>query len=202
MMKNTLIIFILVCVFVYYCYKNNLLEPFTGNKPRLKQGVGIRGRDIEKTIEVHHGSALEIGTDENDNKIFQFKGKMFKMNENNVLEVNEPKKINYKTIPVRLPITVTAKTIKSKFPLKYNEYKFTGLVSNEYYKQFFVLYEKEFIDLEMKEMVDKLYSYILVKNIDGQLKIIHNIPPRTRVKPGDNIYFSYGNLQLGPLVFV
>ena len=51
MIKNTLIIFILVCLFVYYCYKNNLLEQFTGNPTRLKQGKGIRGRDIEKKID-------------------------------------------------------------------------------------------------------------------------------------------------------
>jgi len=42
----------------------------------------------------------------------------------------------------------------------------------------------------------------VAKKENNELKIIHNIPPRTRVRPGDSIYFSYGNYQLGPLIFI
>ena len=73
------------------------------------------------------------------------------------------------------------------------------MISNEYYKQFFVLYEKEYENLNF---IDKLYTYILAKNIDNELTVVHKIPPRHRITIGDTIYFSYGNFQLGPLKFV
>jgi len=201
MIKNTLIILILlIIVALFYCfyYKEN----FTGNDTRMKQIFGNRGQDVNKRNEVHHSSALEIGTDEDDNKVFQFRGKMFKMNEDNVLEINDPKKINYKKVPIKLPIMVTDKLIKSKVPLKYDGYTFMGIASNKYYKQYYLIYEKEYKDPDLKDFKDKLYSYLLMKNDSGKLKTIHNTPPRTRIEPGDNVYFSYGNFQLGPLTFI
>jgi len=193
MIKNTLIILFILGV-LYYCSKN--VETFGQSPYRAK-------RDIEKKIEIHHSNVLEIGHDEDNNKIFQFKGKMFKMNEDNVLEVSEPKKINYKQIPLKLPVIITPDSIKSQIPLKFNDYTFTGLLNNYFYKQYYILYEKEYKEEpDMKNFKDKLYNYILAKKENNDLKIIHNIPPRTRVRPGDSIYFSYGNYQLGPLIFI
>ena len=202
MIKNSLIILLIIIIgSVYYCY--SYTETFTGSTSRLKQIEGNRGKDIKKTIEIHHGSATEIGTDEENNKVFQFKGKMFKLNKDNVLELNEPKKINYKKVYGQLPIIITADQIKSKIPLDFNGYNFAGMVSNSYYKQYYLLYEKEYAeDPEMKHFTEKLYSYILTKYKKGKLEIVHNIPPRSKVLPGDSIYFSYGNFQLGPLIFV
>ena len=195
MIKNTLIILCILCIIIYYCSNN--IENF-GIYPHSS-----KRNDIERKMEVHHSSVLEIGNDENNNKIFQFKGKMFKMNEDDVLELSEPKKINYKQIPLKLPVIITPDVIKSQIPLKFNDYIFTGLLNNQYYKQYYILYEKEYTeDPDMKNFKEKLYNYILAKKGNNGLKIIHNIPPRTRVKPGDNIYFSYGNFQLGPLIFV
>lgn len=202
MLKNSLIILLIIIIAsIYYCYSSP--ETFTGGSSRLKQVVGNRGTDVRKKIEVHHASATEIGTDEDNNKVFQFKGQMFKLNKYNVLEMNEPKKITYKKVYSHLPITITADKIESKIPLNFDGYKFTGMVSNSYYKQYYFLYEKEYVDdPEMKHFTEKLYSYILVKSKKGKLVIVHNIPPRSRVLPGDSIYFSYGNFQLGPLKFV
>ena len=74
MIKNSLIILLIIIIgSVYYCY--SYTETFTGSTSRLKQIEGNRGKDIKKTIEIHHGSATEIGTDEENNKVFQFKGK-------------------------------------------------------------------------------------------------------------------------------
>ena len=113
------------------------------------------------------------------------------------------KKINYKQIPLKLPVIITPDSIKSQIPLKFNDYTFTGLLNNYFYKQYYILYEKEYKEEpDMKNFKDKLYNYILAKKENNDLKIIHNIPPRTRVRPGDSIYFSYGNYQLGPLIFV
>ena len=41
-----------------------------------------------------------------------------------------------------------------------------------------------------------------MSKIDWSFKVVYNIPPRSKVEPGDNIYFSYGNFQLGPLKFM
>jgi hypothetical protein len=204
MIKNALIILFIIGL-LYYCVSNKKEqgknEEFK-NTHRLKQIFGNRG-DIDKRIEVHHTSAVEIGHDEDNNKVFQFKGKMFKLNEDNELELNEPKKINYKEVPLKLPIEITEDKIKSKIPLKYNDYKFVGLLTNTFYKQYYILYEKEFEeDKTMKNFKEKLFQYILAKRKNGNIEEIHNIPARTRVKAGDNIYFSFGNFQLGPLRFV
>ena len=102
-------------------------------------------------------------------------------------------------IPTKLPVTITADTIKSKIPLKFLDHKFKGLINNYWYRQYYILYEKEYDNQNLK---DKYYTYILVKNIDDELKVIHKIPPRNRLLPGDTIYFSYGNFQLGPLTFI
>ena len=204
MIENILIISLIVGI-VYCTYAYNI-EGFDANSPRMKQicGNGKCGnKDIEKRLEVHHSSAYDIGHDEDNNKVFQFKGKMVKMNEDNMLQENEPKKITYKEIPVTLPIIISANEIKSTIPLKYNDYSFTGLVSNKYYKQYYILYEKEYDEPDMKEFKEKLYHYILAKKQDSnEIDIIHNIPPRKRVKPGDDIYFGYGNFELGPLKFI
>ena len=77
--------------------------------------------------------------------------------------------------------------------------KYIGLVANQYYKQFYIIYEKEYNNYQRE---DKLYEYLLVKKIEDNFKVVYNIPPRSKVEPGDNIYFSYGNFQLGPLKFM
>jgi hypothetical protein len=201
MIKNTLIILLILIAVVYYCY--SYTETFTGNSVRMNQVVGNRKKDIEKTIEVHHSSAIEVGADEDDNRIFQFKGKMFKLNENNVLEPTNSENITYKKVHSRIPITITENQIKSKLPLNFNGFTFTGMLNNSYYKQYYLLYEKEYtVEPDMKNFNEKLYSYILAKYKNDTLEVIHNIPPRSRVTPGDNVYFSFGNFQLGPLIFV
>jgi hypothetical protein len=119
MIENILIISLIVGI-VYCTYTYNI-EGFDASSPRMKQicGNGKCGnKDIEKRLEVHHSSAYDIGHDEDNNKVFQFKGKMFKMNEDNMLQENEPKKITYKEIPVTLPIIISANEIKSTIPLK------------------------------------------------------------------------------------
>jgi hypothetical protein len=77
MIENIIIISLIVGVIVYYVYSNNI-EGFGISSPRMKQicGNGKCGsRDIEKRLEVHHSSAYDIGHDEDNNKVFQFKGK-------------------------------------------------------------------------------------------------------------------------------
>jgi len=212
MNKNILVILfsIAIIIVLFYCY-NNSKELFT-NRNRISTIYGVHSSRFQDTLENEReanekkerdiklaNTVIEIGYDENENKIFKYKNKIYKMNDNNLLESTEPKKINYKLIPSKLPVIITSDKIKSKIPLKFTDHKFKGMISNKYYKQFFILYEKEY---ENENMNDKLYTYILAKHIDNELIIIHKIPPRNRIMIGDTIYFSYGNFQLGPLKFV
>jgi len=211
MNKNILVILfcIVIVISLFYCY--NSKELFT-NRNRISTIYGVHSARFQDTLEndkeekekkikekKESESVIEIGHDENENKIFKYKNKIYKLNDNDILESTEPKKINYKLIPSKLPVIITSDKIKSKIPLKFKDHKFKGMISNEYYKQFFVLYEKEYENLNFN---DKLYTYILAKNIDNELTIIHKIPPRNRIMLGDTIYFSYGNFQLGPLKFI
>jgi len=212
MSKNILVILFCIAIVIalFYCY-NNTKELFT-NRNRISTIYGVHSARFQDKLENDREATeksvrekedlekvIEIGQDENENKIFKYKNKTYKLNDKDVLENTEPKKLEYKLIPSVLPVIITADKIKSKIPLKFMEHKFKGMISNEYYKQFFVLYEKEYENLNFS---DKLYIYILAKNIDNELTVIHKIPPRHRIMLGDTIYFSYGNFQLGPLKFV
>ena len=44
--------------------------------------------------------------------------------------------------------------------IKIDDYKFKGIISNEYYRQYFILYEKEFYK---ESQNDKLFTYIFKK---------------------------------------
>jgi hypothetical protein len=150
--------------------------------------------------ESSNDSMYEIGVDIDNSVIYKFKEKHFKLKDDINFEAYDPKKIKYLPVALKIPTVVTSKSIKSKVPLKFKNYKFKGLVANEYYKQYYVLYEKEYKNFNMD---DKLYRYILVKkNPEGNYVIVHEIPPRAKIEIGDSIYFSYGNFQLGPLKFV
>ena len=232
MSKNILVILfcVIILVSVYYCYNNKIFETF--KRTRLSSVYGVHStrnineldRDDKETIEKQNienqnienqnienqnikknktkfskDDVIEIGHDELENKIFKYKNKMYLMNDENALISAEPKRITYKSIQTKLPVIITADTIKSKIPLKFMEHKFKGLINNYWYRQYYILYEKEYDNQNLK---DKYYTYILVKNIDDELKVIHKIPPRNRLLPGDTIYFSYGNFQLGPLTFI
>jgi len=75
-------------------------------------------------------------------------------------------------------------------------------MQNKYYKQYYILYEKEYEEEDLKLFKEKLYYYILAKKKDNSLDVIHDMPPRRKINPGDTIYFSYGNFELGPLRFI
>ena len=107
----------------------------------------------------------------------------------------------------------TKKIFKTnKFPkeMNYNnnKYLFLGMAYNEYYNQYYLLYEYEvqsdisnILEKEqMKYLNYKIYNYILVKINKSKPEIIHAIGPRTKININDVVYLSYGTFQLGPLV--
>ena len=94
------------------------------------------------------------------------------------------------------------------FEFKSNKYNLIGTASNEYYSQYYYLYEfstKQKNNLDYEENLDyiknnRIYEYLLVKNRKNKLEVSHYIGPRNKININDVVYFSLGNFQLGPLV--
>lgn len=189
MIKNILIILVLLVLVGYLCFPEKL-ENFT-------QGMNLT--DPKTKPKTTTEELFEIGVDDKNEPIYQYKNNTFKLGDNDLFQPYEPKKIKYLPVAVKIPSVVTSKSVKSKVPMKMEGYKFRGLVANPFYKQFYVMYEKEYQNYQRE---DKLYEYLLVKKIEDTFKVAYNVPPRSRVEPGDTIYFSYGNFQIGPLKFV
>jgi hypothetical protein len=89
--------------------------------------------------------------------------------------------------------------LKKDVPQTFEDYELKGIIANKYYQQYFILYTKPYV---IDNRMDGLYHYILVQKVDGELKIIHTIPPRLEIIDGDIMYFNYGNFSLGPFMFV
>lgn len=191
MNKKILIILVLILIITYMCLSGKI-EYFSQNK-RLSN---IYGASNSRT---KNDELYNVGTDTDNEEVYQFKDRTFKLGDDDIFKPYEPKKVKYLPIAVRIPHVVTTKTIKSKVPMKIDGYKFRGLISNPYYNQFYVMYEKEYENY-LRE--DKLYKYLLVKKIEDKFVTVYTIPPRSKVETGDTIYFSYGNFQLGPLKLV
>jgi len=217
MNKNILIILVLILIIMYVCFSDKI-EKFTQNirlsniysasnlRAKKDEAYNINVDDDNKEIFTYKNNTFKledelynIGIDDNNEDVFEFKNNTFKLGDDDSFQPYEPKKVKYSPVAVRIPHVETSKSIKSKVPMKVDGYKFKGLLSNPYYKQFYVTYEKEYTNYQRE---DKLYEYLLVKKIEDQFKIIYNIPPRSNIEVGDTIYFSYGNFQLGPLKFI
>ena len=150
------------------------------------------------TVDKDDDLIYEIGN-HNNLSIYKYNNRIYKLISGDIFQPFDPAKINYIPQPIRIPITITKDVIKSKFPIYMSGYKFRGLVANSYYEQYYILYEKEFDNFNME---NKLSEYILVKKINNDYEIIYNVPPRDKISDGDTIYFYYGVLKIGPLVFI
>jgi hypothetical protein len=195
MNKKILIILFLVAICLYYCYPK--IENFaqSARLSRIYGSNSSRANQHESSYDMY-----QIGIDIDNNPIYKCKEKHFKLKDDFNFESYDPKKIKYLPVALKIPTVITSKSIKSKVPMTFKKYRFKGLVANEFYKQYYVLYEKEYKNFNMD---DKLYRYILAKkNPEGNYVTVHEIPPRSKIEIGDSIYFSYGNFQLGPLKFV
>lgn len=100
--------------------------------------------------------------------------------------------------------------MKTKFPLEIADettsYVLLGYAINEYYNQYYLIYETEVIDPSTNKeaknnpsfMKVKLYKYALVRMKKNVPHIIHKVGVREKIKMGDFVYLSYGVFQLGP----
>lgn len=87
-------------------------------------------------------------------------------------------------------------------------YNFIGVAYNEYYNQYYLLYENIIKSSTLELPGDnldyvnyKVAEYILAKMDDNKgLLISHIVGPRNKINYNEVVYFSFGNFQLGPLI--
>jgi len=93
------------------------------------------------------------------------------------------------------------------YEYKKNNYNLVALASNDYYSQYYYLYEtitkqnNEVYNEENLKYIKnyQIYEYLLVKIRKNKLEVSHYIGPRNKININDIVYFSLGNFQLGPL---
>jgi hypothetical protein len=86
-------------------------------------------------------------------------------------------------------------------------YNLLAYAVNPYYEQYYLLYENIIIDKinnpevcnDLKYLNFRLFNYVLVKMRKDTPVIKHIIAPRSKINIEDNVYFSLGVFQLGPL---
>jgi hypothetical protein len=115
--------------------------------------------------------------------------------------------------PTPKPTIATVPTkpkIKSKYPLEIFDdttpYNLLGYATNEYYNQYYLIYESEVKDMIKNQPVNndskflkvKLYKYVLVRMDKNIPHIIHKVGARNKINLNDFVYLSYGVFQLGP----
>ena len=121
--------------------------------------------------------------------------------------------------PTDAPKMVLLDKIKS-LEVKDKKYKLIGTASNDYYNQYFLLYERE-VPVEnvnkeftpddkfsnyfrekdnMDELKNQAFEYILGKVNKEVPEVIYTIGRRSKINIKDVVYFSLGTFQLGPLV--
>jgi hypothetical protein len=91
---------------------------------------------------------------------------------------------------------------------KNDDYKLLGTATNEYYNQYYYIFENivqqkisdPLLEEELKYMkINRIYQYLLVKMHKGKSKIMHWVGPRNKINLDEVIYLSLGIYQLGPL---
>ena len=190
-----IIIVILICGLVYSVFYNKTKEGFIPNiymSKFLPKKEDISLIETNQPIQVLSG--VNLHNDNDDKSEFLLKPYP---NENYKIDMYTPS-IVYKEVHT-FDKNHTSDFLEKDVPKTFRDYKFRGIIANKYYQQYFILYYKPYI---IDNRMDGLFDYILVQKIDGELKIIHDIPPRSEIIDGDTMYFSYGNFSLGPFVFV
>ena len=117
------------------------------------------------------------------------------------------------------PKMILLDKIKS-LEVKDKKYKLIGTASNDYYNQYFLLYERE-VPIEnvnkeftpddkfsnyfrekdnMDELKNQPFEYILGKVNKEVPEVVYTIGRRSKINIKDVVYFSLGTFQLGPLI--
>lgn len=141
-----------------------------------------------------------IGVDSSNNNILTDNINYFSYNNGKLDKIKNYDKnnININQDIINIPIINENNNIKLKVNLNYLDYIFNGYLTNNYYNIQYLVYIKP---INTDIINDLLYSYIAVKIIEEEYKIIHKIPPRQKIENSEIVWINYGSIQLGPLIF-
>ena len=111
--------------------------------------------DLDKNDKSTINNILLIGKDISDNNIFKHENNFYISSDDTLVLYNdENKNIKYFEYPTNVPIDFSK--MKLKIKIHYNGYNYIGVLTNFYYKQEYLLYEKYEVD-ELDISIDKLY---------------------------------------------
>lgn len=199
-----IIIFLIIILFLLIYNTNIFKEPLKNTHLFDKDANYQYIMDLEKTKEIQNNTSVTdqimlVGNDKDNTHILKFKDTFYKVNDDKLVSIDEEelKSITYLSIPTKVPVNLSNMTLKIK--LTYNNYTYVGLLSNSFYNQEYILYEKPY-DKD-NELEYKLYYYILVKIIDNKYTVMYELPPRNKITLNEYVWASQGPFQIGPLLF-
>ncbi len=222
-----IILFILLIVYIN-CHTKYISEKFTEhfNSPNP---FAVLNTEKVKPILIDGQSGMVPGFDSNDSgDLFKTKywviknqgfSDIYNYEDNGSLQIfNLVNDIDTKLVKPNGEVTV--KKVNSevkgevkgdvKGEIKYNnlDFKLIGVAVNEYFNQYYYLYEYETkVKLDRVEpneelayLNNKAYEYLLVKTHNNKQEVAHYVGPRNKIQINDVVYFAVGIFQIGPLV--
>jgi len=199
-----LILLLIILFFIIFNYKSS--ETLNNNKNKTdsnKEYEYIMTMDNQNSFFNNklNDNILLVGTDKNNNSVFKYNDMYYKMDNNQTLvtvDSIDNDNFKYYEYPKKIPFNST--NMKLKVNLTYKDHTYVGVLSNKYYNQQYILYEKPYDNYS--ELQQPLYHYILVKILNGEYTIMYQLPPRYKINaPDEYIWASDGAFQFGPLVF-
>lgn len=199
---NLILIFILI-IFIFFEY-NNISEGirntfYFDNDSNYQYIMDLDKKECTTfNCENNNENILLIGKDSDNKHIFKHQNKLYNNIDDKLIPYDSNnKEIIYYEFPSKVPANLSNMILKIK--IIFDGYNYVGVLSNNYYNQEYLLYEKSY---ELNEtMEDKLFYYILVKIINNKYTIMYELPPRQKILPEEYIWASYGSFQIGPLLF-
>jgi hypothetical protein len=199
-----IIIFLIIIFFIINNRKNEKITDikFFDNDANYQyiQDINKPCMDYNCKIDSTSNDILLVGSDKDNNQYFKLNNDMYKLNNNNLIKLANAnlKDINFYEYSTKVPFDLN--NMKIKIKLFFNGFQFVGILTNKFYNQEYLTYEKQY-DKD-NELENKLFEYILIKIINNQYKIMYELPPREKITPNQSIWVSYGSFQIGPLLFI
>jgi len=220
-MKLYIYILFFVLLIIYITRQPKQFEKFTeDDTPNL---YNILQTDKVKPIQINGDSNEIPGFNPDDSNIYSDKNWLVKNKgfsdiynyEDTGGEVIYNVATNFKGKPTKelsnilIEDKITQETIQNTINYKDNNYNLLGTATNDYYNQYFYIFEnlvkQNITNLLLEEdlqymKTNNIFQYLLVKMENNKSKIIHWIGPRNKININDVVYLSLGTFQLGPLV--
>lgn len=188
------------------------IQPDVSKPPKCDITIGANRPQFKNNFEANYNDVgADISMIKENNPILTDIRTMLN-NDTNILMSYEDDLYGERYQELNPQIIVDRPEIKSdKFPnnILYdnNKYNFIGVAYNEYYNQYYLVYENIINSSTLQLPGDnldyvnyKVASYILAKmNDNKELSISHVVGPRNKINYNEIVYFSCGNFQLGPL---